>query len=158
VGKGRRTLYNAGDDSTGRRLTVNQTADVLGTTPEAIRGRIRRRTIAVEGEAGRVYVVLDTDQSRQTTEQPTGRTQELIATLREQLQTERRANEENRRIIAALPRRLSAIESPAETPQEPPESPTTATEQPGRVEPQPQVEGAQEGTERVSWWRRMFGG
>jgi hypothetical protein len=53
VGKGRRTPYNAGDDSTGRRLTVNQAADVLGTTPEAIRGRIRRRTIAMEREAGR---------------------------------------------------------------------------------------------------------
>jgi hypothetical protein len=120
VGKGRRTPYNAGDDSTGRRLTVNQAADVLGTTPEAIRGRIRRRTIAMEREAGR----------------------------------------ENRRIIAALTQRIPAIESPAETPQEPPESPTAATEQPGRVEPepQPQVQGAQEGAERVSWWRRLFGG
>jgi hypothetical protein len=53
VGKVRRTPYNAGDDATKRRLTVAQAADVLGTTPEAIRGRIRRRTIAVEGEAGR---------------------------------------------------------------------------------------------------------
>jgi hypothetical protein len=33
-----------------------------------------------------------------------------------------------------------------------------ATEQPGRVEPQVSVEGAQEGTQRVSWWRRIFGG
>jgi hypothetical protein len=116
VGKVRRTPYNAGDDSTGRRLTVNQAADVLGTTPEAIRGRIRRRTIAVEGEAGR----------------------------------------ENRRIIAVLTQRIPAIESLAETPEEPPESPAAATEQPGRVEAQ--VQGAQEGAQRVSWWRRLFGG
>ena len=115
MGKGRRTPYNAGDDSTGRRLTVNQAADVLGTTPEAIRGRIRRRTIAVEGEAGG----------------------------------------ENRRIIALLTQRIPAIESLAKTPQEPPESPTEATEQPDRVEAQ--VEGAQEGAERRSWWRRMIG-
>jgi hypothetical protein len=42
--------------------------------------------------------------------------------------------------------------------EEPPESPTEATEQPGRVAPQAQVEGAQEEAERVSWWRRVFGG
>jgi hypothetical protein len=38
-----------------------------------------------------------------------------------------------------------------------PQSPTTATEHPGRVAPQAQVEGAQEGVRRP-WWRRVFGG
>ena len=77
-----------------------------------------------------------------------------IADLRDQLAAERRANEENRRIIAALTQRIPEIGAP---PSEPPEAPTEATEQPGRVEPQAQVEGAREGAQRVSWWRRMFG-
>jgi hypothetical protein len=138
-------------------LTVDQAADVLGVTPEAVRGRIRRRTIAVEREAGRVYVVLDADQARQTTDQPTDRTQELIATLREQLQAERRANEENRRIIAALTQRIPAIEAPEDAPGSP--------ESPGPSDtPTEASAGAQEATERPdseaprSWWRRMFGG
>ena len=80
-----------------------------------------------------------------------------IADPRDQLAAERRANEENPRIIAALTARITATEAPRESPSEPPESPTAATEQPGRVEPQAQVEGAREGAERRSWWRRMFG-
>jgi hypothetical protein len=61
------------------------------------------------------------------------------------------------RVIAALTQRIPELEAPREAPSESPELPTAATEQPGRVEPQPQVEAAQEGTERVSWWRRVFG-
>ena len=64
------------------------------------------------------------------------------------------ASEIDRRIIAALTQRIPEIEAPSDVPQ----SPTAATEQPGRVEPQPQVEGAQEGAERRSWWQRWFGG
>jgi hypothetical protein len=98
--------------------------------------------------------------------------------LREQLQAEWRANEENRRLLAAALERIPAIEAPAE----PGESPETATEQPGRVGAQtplseaPQStweslgeepegtdtrssgEEAQEGAERRSLWRRLFGG
>jgi hypothetical protein len=95
-----------------------------------------------------------------------------IEDLREQLAAERRANEENRRIIAALTQRIPEIEPPI---QETPGPPETATEQPGRVGPQPAVEstqepreesgmhmpevgdGAQEGAEPRSWWKRWFG-
>jgi hypothetical protein len=46
--------------------------------------------------------------------------------------------------LAQLVQRIPELEMPAETPpEEQPESPSEATEQPGRVEPQPQVEGAQ---------------
>jgi hypothetical protein len=81
-----------------------------------------------------------------------------IESLERQLEQANERDRENRRIIAALTQRIPTIDAPQEAPgQEPPESPTAATEQPGRVEPQPQVEGAQEGAER-SWWQRWFGG
>jgi hypothetical protein len=155
---------------TGRRLTVSQAADALGVTPEAIRGRIRRGTIRVEREAGRVYVVLDADQPRPTTGQPTDRTEQLIATLLEQLEAEREANRENRRIIAALTSRIPELEAPRETASEKPsEAPAVAAdEQQGRgplthdegasTEPTEVLGGPQSGTARGSWWRRMFGG
>jgi len=118
--------------------------------------RIKRGTLAADKEGGRLYVLLTDD----PTTVPTDRTNELISELRdrvrsleEQMQEERAANRENRRIIAALTSRIPAIEAP---PLEP-EAPTEATEQPGRVEPQPQMEGAQEPSERP-WWRRIFEG
>jgi excisionase family DNA binding protein len=97
-------------------------------------------------------------------------------TLREGMAEERRRREEAERERDDLRRELYGLREtqespespgPSETPTraapagrppplEPPESPTAATEQPGRVEPQPQVEGGQEGAERRSWWRRMF--
>jgi excisionase family DNA binding protein len=153
-----------------RRLTVDQAADQLGVSVDAVRARIKRNTIAHERQGGRVYVLLDTDQGADQGTTRADHTAELIATLREQLQAERRANEENRRIIAALTQRIPELPaSPGSaSSQEPSESPPEATEQPGRVGPQPEVEGAQEpsdalggpgsGTARGSWWRKMFGG
>lgn len=150
-----------------RRTTVAEAAEILGISAEAVRGRIRRGTLPVEREGGTVYVLLDeskpgrttTDQSRTTADQPTDRTDLLIAALREQLAQANERDRENRRIIAALTQRIPAIEASAEaSPGEPtPGAPTEATEQPGRVEPQASVEGAQEAGEHVSWWRRMFG-
>jgi hypothetical protein len=136
--------------TTGQRLTVSQAANALGVTPEAIRGRIRRGTIRVEREAGRVYVVLGADQPRPTTDQPTDRTEQLIATLREQLEAERAAHSESRRLLLeALTKIPPAIEAPG--------SPETAAEE--TIEPTPSEPGGgpQRATERP-WWRRMFGG
>ena len=150
-----------------RRTTVAEAAEILGISAEAVRGRIRRGTLPVEREGGTVYVLLDeskpgrttTDQSRTTADQPTDRTDLLIAALREQLAQANERDRENRRIIAALTQRIPAIEAPAEaSPGEPPPgAPTEATEQPGRMEPQRAVEEPQEVGERVSWWRRIFG-
>jgi hypothetical protein len=72
------------------------------------------------------------------------------STLHEELFEERRRREEAERERDELRRRLES--------QEPQEAPTEATEQPVRVEPHPSSGGAQAGSERVSWWRRMFGG
>lgn len=107
----------------------------------------------------------DADQPRTTTDQPTDRTDLLIAELQDRIRSLEEANRENRRIIAALTQRIPEIEAPREPSgareprdplSEPPASPTAATEQPGRAEPQPPLEGAQEPPDRPrqpdKWW------
>lgn len=128
-----------------RRLTVDQAADALGVTAEAIRGRIRRKTIDHERVGSRVYVLLPDEQQ---TEQTPDHTAELIRTLQEQLAAERQAHAEARRIIAGLVERIPALEAP--------ESPETAAEERDRAEPRPSVPGSQEGVQRP-WWQRIFG-
>jgi phage shock protein A len=83
-----------------------------------------------------------------------------VAYLERQVEEEREARRRADTILAQLSqantelsRTIRAIETPASEAtaafsQEPSEAPTEATEQPGRVEPQPAVEGTQEGTER----------
>jgi flagellar motility protein MotE (MotC chaperone) len=145
---------------------VSEAADALGITVDAVRSRVKRGTIDHVRVGGRVYVLLGDDESRpgqdQDTDQVGGqgttaaedRTDELIATLREQLQAERQAHAEARRIIAGLVERIPAIEAP----QESAEASETVEEEPERAEPQSAAGGAQEATQRRSWWRRVFGG
>jgi hypothetical protein len=109
-----------------RRLTVEQAADHLGVSTEAIRGRIRRDTIRHERVGGRVYVLLSADQE---SEQTPDHTAELIRTLQEQLAAERQAHAEARRIIAGLVERIPpAIEARQESPA-PPEPDTMGTDE-----------------------------
>ena len=170
-----------GQDPTGHsstaRVSVQEAAERLGTTVDAIRKRVQRGTIAHEKDSdGRVWILLDTDRPRHDTDQDTtGHRQdrepdplisakdETIATLREQLQAERQAHAEARRIIAGLVERIPAIEAPSETP----EAAETVEEAPDRAEPRPSAEDRQEspeafgsrgsGTARGSLWRRIFG-
>jgi hypothetical protein len=48
-------------------------------------------------------------------------------------------------------------QTPLEGAQEPAGSPTAATGEPGRGEPRSSTGGRQTGSERVSWWARIFG-
>jgi len=141
--------------ATRRRLTINQAADQLGVTVDAVRGRIKRGTIAHVREGGRVYVLLAADESRpghdQDADQPDDRTDALIAELQDRVRSLEDANRENRRIIAALTSRIPQLEAPQETP----ESRETVEEEPERAEPRSYAPGAQEGAQRP-WWRRMF--
>ncbi len=159
---------------TGRRLTVAQAAEALGVTVDAIRSRIKRGSIAHTREGGRVYVVLGDDQG--TTSRDQGDDQyadhhgsdehlqhehdgvgrgdhrdELLEELRNRV---RYLEEESRRkdhLLAAALERIPAIEAPREAPQAPHE------EAEGRITPS--TSGApQEGSERRSWWRRIFEG
>jgi hypothetical protein len=163
VGKGRRE----NTDQTGfkRRFTVPEAAQVLGISPEAVRTRLSRGTLEGVKDHGRVFVLLDHDITGSDADVTNDQTA-LVESLRDQVgflqrELERRADEagELRRIIAALTSRIPEIEPLRETPTEPPEARETPPDHAEWVEePRPSAGGPQEGTERVSWWRRLFGG
>ena len=144
--------------ATRRRLTINQAADQLGVTVDAVRGRVKRGTIAHVREGGRVYVLLAVDESRpghdQDADQSGDRTDALIAELQDRVRSLEEANRENRRIIAALTSRIPQLEAPREQP----ESPQTVEEEPERAAPRSDAPGPQTGQQRRPWWRRVFGG
>ena len=161
-------MGGVGEDArrgTRRRLTVQDAADALGVTVDAVRSRVKRGTIAHEREGGRVYVLLGGDESHPGRDQYTDqggdqgagesedRTAELIATLREQLQAERQAHSEARRIIAGLVERIPAIEAPQESTEA---SQTVEQEPESAEEPRSGAPGAQEGARRP-WWQRIIG-
>ena len=145
---------------TSRRLTVQEAAEVLGTSVDAVRMRVRRGSLQSEKDPdGRVYVWVDEDSS-ETKPGLDGEPSMLISAkdetihiLTQQLEAERRANEENRRIIAALTSRIPAIEAPPDER----EAAETARDEPERAAPQSDARDRQEGAQRRSWWRRMFG-
>jgi excisionase family DNA binding protein len=144
---------------TSRRLTVQEAAEVLGTSVDAVRMRVRRGSLQSEKDPdGRVYVWVDEDSS-ETKPGLDGEPSMLISAkdetihiLTQQLEAERRANEENRRIIAALTSRIPAIEAPPEAR----ESPETVEEEQGRGRPHSDRVESQEPAQRP-WWRRVFG-
>ncbi len=146
-----------GSDTTSQRLSVDQAATALGITVDAVRSRIKRGTIAHVREGGRVYVLLDADQSRlghdqggdQDTRLEDDSRDELLAAQRDEIEFLRRELERRDQLLAAALSRLPALEPPGG-----PE--TAADEQQGRG-PVRDTGEAQEATER-SWWRRMFGG
>ena len=134
---------------TERRLTLQDAAQQLSITPDALRQRIRRGQYHSTKEDGRVYVYLNLD--RTETEHNVqvesnaliSEIQARVQLLEQELERAHERDRENRRIIAALTQRIPELEAPSE-PSEPPE---TATADTGEAEPQP---------ERVSWWRRLF--
>jgi len=79
----------------------------------------------LQREAGRVYVLVGTDESPSSRDEPVGESappnereqSELVAVLREQLQAERQAHAEARRIIAGLVERIPALEAPTGAPE-----------------------------------------
>jgi hypothetical protein len=120
--------------------------------------RIKRGTLRSEKRGGRVHVLLGPGPNAEhTTDRTTDHTEELIATLREQLDLERQAHAEARRLLAAALERIPpAIDAPASP--EARES-TETVESPGpRERPFTDEERTQKGTQRRSWWRRVFGG
>src|SRR5215217_4766502 len=154
-----------------RRLTVHQAAKVLGITPEAVRSRIQRGTLAKEkGDDGTVYVRLNDDQLRTNADKQTDQSAYIgdqtddqsqlvehmsseIEHLREMLALR---DEEIRRrdhLLAAALERIPAIESPDPL-SEPRESPETASKEPYTTHPPPEP---QEPSQRRSWWRVFFG-
>jgi hypothetical protein len=155
------------------KLNVQDAAEALGISVDAVRMRARRGSLESEHENGRLYVWLDSNETgvNGAAERVRERVQnvaerELIDDLREQvsflraqLQEER---DENRRkdhlLAAALERIPPQIEPPQEQaqrrPSEPRESSQPVSEDPYLTHVPPAPE---QPVERPSWWKRFFG-
>jgi len=144
------------------RLTVAQAAERLGVTRDAVRKRIKRRSIEWEvGENGETYVYVDPSA---TAEDPSGDTsgqeqvvevlRDQVEHLREQLDRAEERDRENRRIIAALTQRIPELEAPASGPLEPRESP--ATSEAAGDSNRGGVTSSPEEPQR-GFWRKLFG-
>ena len=107
--------------ATSQRLTVQEVAEVLGTSVDAVRMRVRRGNLRSDKDPdGRVYVWVDADES-ETKPRLNGEfdalisaKDETISVLQHQLEAEREAHREARRIIAGLVQRIPEIEPPRE--------------------------------------------
>jgi excisionase family DNA binding protein len=152
---------------TSRRLTVQEAAEVLGTSVDAVRMRVRRGSIESEKDPdGRVHVWVNGD-STETKPRLDGEPgalisakDETIRVLSEQLESEREARRRADTIIAQLTQAnatLAARVPELEAPQTPPEAPETATENPEGEEQPPSGTGETQSDEQRPWWRRVFG-
>lgn len=159
----------------GTRYTVQEAAEILGASVDAVRGRIRRGTLDSMKVEGIVYVLLDeTSRDRHSEksanrlgenspDQPANPDQsELVEELREQVEWLRREVERKDTIIMALTQRVPELEAPRadaerEAPRAPRDGPETVSEgaDKGDVPPEPREPISR--PERGSWWRRFFG-
>ena len=145
----------------GQRHTVKEAADMLGITVDAVRGRIRRRTLDSVKLDGVVYVLLDAtnreqesdesatesaDASRQTADESGLVTDqsELVGDLRGQVDWLRREVERKDTIIMQMAQRIPELEATPE-PRGDPVSPSEDSTNGESPEP-----------ERRSWWRRLL--
>jgi excisionase family DNA binding protein len=146
---------------TSRRLTVQEAAEALGTSVDAVRMRVRRGSLKSEKDPdGRVHVWVNGDSSETKPrldvepEALISAKDETIRVLSEQLEAEREARRRADTIIAQLTQANAALASRVpelEASQEAEEPPERA------AEPRPDAPGPQEGVQRP-WWRRVFGG
>ncbi len=175
MGEGRQDTAGPPPSQGHRRISVQEAAEHLGTTVDAIRKRVQRDTIAHDKDPdGRVWVLLDTDMPRQDSSQDTAgqdggsemveELRDRIAYLERQVEEEREARRRADTILAQLSaanaeqaRTIRAIEAPAsEAAEEPTQDAETVEEEPEGAEPRSATVSTQEATRR-SWWRRMFG-
>ncbi len=143
-----------------RRYTVNEAAELLGISAEAVRARINRGTLTKEkGTDGTVYVRLDDDHTHPDA-RPNGDAtvhhtvpeskafelmQEQVDYLRQQLEVWQEEARRKDHIIAALTDRIPELEASSE----PREGPETASEDKGEGR-------VRDEREPVSWWKRLF--
>ena len=162
---------DARQDPTGQpstlRVSVQEAAEHLGTTVDAIRKRVQRDTIPHKKDPdGRVWILLDTDRTKQGASQDTtGQRQDAlleakdgtIADLRDRVEflereLERRSDEAKtlHRIVAGLTQAnttLAARLPELEAPREVSEEAETVEEEPERAEPRPDASGPQTATQ-----------
>src|SRR5215210_7205678 len=100
-----------------QRLDVNQTAEALGISTDAVRKRARRGTLDSEKtEDGSLYVWLDTGTPNGP---PNGSTltQAHLDSLQEQIEFLRRELERKDHLLAAALERIPAIKAPRDAPE-----------------------------------------
>jgi hypothetical protein len=141
----------------GRWVDVAEAARELGISTDAVRKRIARGSLETDRPNGSVLVWLDdggTEAGREAQVDGGPLVESLrdqVAYLREIVATR---DEEIRRrdvIISQLTQRIPEIEAPAPQP-----APSQASEEAAQ---QPEDRsGPQNDAERVSWWRKVFGG
>lgn len=149
----------------GGGVTVQEAADLLGTTVDGIRSRIKRGTLDSMKVGGQVFVLLGPDQFPPSHDQPgpggasprpdgtSHDSEALLAAKDETIHHLRREldarNEELRRkdtIIMTLAQRVPELEAAPQDAQAGAQEPASGT---GGVEDR-EPEGR-------SWWRRLFG-
>jgi excisionase family DNA binding protein len=161
------------------RVTVQEAARRLGVKDDAVRKRIQRGTLEHDKDSdGRVYVYLDLTKDEANAGQDAKAVweasqvsakdalvmakDETISELRDQIGFLRRELERKDAILMSLTQRVPELEAPPREPalsQEPPGASRSVVEQSDRGEESlPGGGEAQEGSERPSWWRRVFGG
>jgi hypothetical protein len=140
---------------------VQEAVEVLGTSVDAVRMRVRRGNLRSDKDPdGRVYVWVDAAKSdtkpglNGESDALISAEDETISVLQQQLEAEREAHREARRIIAGLVQRILELEAPQGSPGDP----ETAAEKPEVTEQtRSSTGGDREGAQRL-WWRRVFGG
>ena len=101
-----------------QRLTVKDAADALGISSDAVRTRIQRGTLRSIHERGRVWVVLDPDETRSNTDRSIDQIElvhELrarVAFLEGQLKIRTEENRRKDHLLAAALERIPALEPP----------------------------------------------
>lgn len=149
----------------GNRYTVQEAAELLGTSVDALRGRIRRGTIDSMKVNGVVYVLLSSEASRDYHADGTNIRQEgrvgnkadsrgessgesaLIVELKEQIDWLRREVERKDTIILSMTQRIPELEAPTTSR----DAPVSASEERRGSDLPPESE------KQTSWWRRFFG-
>ena len=133
------------------RVTVQEAARQLGITESAVRKRAQRGQLqsqkVTEGKKERLYIFLDSDEDKL----PEPFRERYMRSLEDRVQTLEDEVYRQQAIILSMSQSMQALTGASETPETPSEAPE------GAAEPQPSAEGAQEGTERRSWWRKLIG-
>ena len=149
------------------RLNVQDAAEVIGISVDAVRMRARRGSLVSVHENGRLYVWLDNDETgvNGAAERVRERVQniverdliedlrEQVSFLRAQLQEEREENRRKDHLLAAALERIPAIEAPPEATG----GSETSAEEPYSTHVPPEGQGQQGPPRRRSWWREFFG-
>ncbi len=164
-------IHNVGRG--GERLTIAETAALLGVHKNTVRNRIKNgsyRAEMVQTERGPTYLIereslltnLNTDALSSATQELVGNqamdiVQELLMPFVSELGEVREELGAERVLRQIAEERTAALEAELETLREARESPQIANEELEREEEPHAASGeAEEGVQR-SWWRRIFG-